>query len=152
MLRVSIRYLEDVLNLGIGLATILFINVMNFVIRGLLRAFTKFERHITTSQEVSSIFLKVFFALVINSVLIIIIQNANLEYFGIVTWEFVSTISGDDAAFVFGAYNDFQPDWYFDVGVALVLVIIFNTGGTVLVPIWHIVWYVLPFIFLVCPR
>ena len=47
------------LNLGIGLATILFINVMNFVIRGVLKLFTKFERHITTSREVSSIFLKV---------------------------------------------------------------------------------------------
>lgn len=128
------------LNLGIGLGTILFINVMNFVIRGLLKLFTKFERHTTTSKEVSSIFLKVFFALVINSVLIIIIQNANLEYFGITSWEFVASLGGD-AEFVFGSFDDFAPDWYFDVGVSLVLVIIFNTMGTILVPMLHIIMY-----------
>ncbi len=73
------RYEDDLLQLGIGLALILFINVMNFVIRGVLETLTTFERHLTTSREVSSAFIKVFFALVINSVLIIIIQNGNLR-------------------------------------------------------------------------
>jgi hypothetical protein len=78
--------------------------------------FTTFERHSTTSHEVTSEFVKVFIALVINSVLIDIVLNASPAYFeegDTRVSQFLQFLSlNGEATFVFGTYSDFSPEWY----------------------------------------
>lgn len=99
---------------------------VNVLLARILDTLVTLEKHHTQSGQVVSRVTKVFLAQFFNTAILLVIINANLNYF----------FEDDEATNGFGLsafpilngkYADFSPAWYSDVGVSLILTMIINT-------------------------
>ena len=99
---------------GLGLATSGFTAVLNVLLGEMTRLFSQFECHHTKSGMESSVSVKLFLALVINSALIQVLVFAKITKFDFFPYLFA------------GPYADFEPDWYQRVAATLSTTLVVN--------------------------
>ena len=99
-----------------GLATSAFTAVLNVLLGLFTRAFSEFERHHTKSGLESSVSIKLFLALVVNSALIPVLVFANISKFDFLPYLFQ------------GPYTDFEVDWYQTVSATLSFTLVVNAA------------------------
>lgn len=98
---------------------------INVLLARILDVLVAMEKHHTESSHVVSRVIKVFLAQFCNTALLMVVINANLDYF---VDESASTAFMLSALPILtGKYSDFTPAWYDDVGVALMLTMVINT-------------------------
>ena len=90
-------------NIAIILAA-LFIGVVNVLLQHSLSWLARFERHPTLSAEGRSVSQKTFFALFLNTAIIVLVVNAKF---------------GGSPSILAGKHDSFSRGWYADVGVAV---------------------------------
>lgn len=103
--------------------------IINALLKIVLTKLVNFERHHTLSERVISVVKKIFLAQFINTAILLVLINANLNFF-ISSDDSSSTIGTEDTgqglALFSGKYADFSVAWYNDVGVALMLTMVIN--------------------------
>ena len=99
-----------------GLATSAFTAVLNVLLGTFTRVFSDFERHHTKSGLESSVSIKLFLALVVNSALIPVLVFANISKFDFLPYLFQ------------GPYEDFEVDWYQTVSSTLSFTLVVNAA------------------------
>lgn len=110
----------------LSLLAVITVVVVNVLLARILDVLVAMEKHHTESSMVVSRVVKVFLAQFCNTALLLVVINANLDYF------VDATGSATARAFralpvLAGKYSDFTPAWYNDVGVSLMLTMIINT-------------------------
>ncbi|KAG7402115.1 hypothetical protein PHYBOEH_005678 [Phytophthora boehmeriae] len=116
-------------------AAVLLVVAVNLILARVLNALVAMEKHHTRSSRVVSRVTKVFIAQFCNTALLMLVINANGDYFSSPkTASKTGTSSGGFSLgslnMLNGEYSDFSADWYNDVGVALMLTIIINSLST----------------------
>ena len=99
---------------GLGLATSGFTAVLNVILGTLTRVFSNFECHHTKSGLESSVSVKLFLALIINSALIPVLVFSNIPKLNFLPYLFQ------------GPYKDFEVDWYQVVSSTLSITLVVN--------------------------
>jgi hypothetical protein len=102
-----------------GLLATLMVVVVNVVLQALIKILVRFEKHVSASQETKATVEKVFVAQFINTSIVILIVNANYKAFS------NTNILGFLGLFQ-GAFEDFSPDWYKQVGGTLMSTMLIN--------------------------
>ncbi|TMW68688.1 hypothetical protein Poli38472_006156 [Pythium oligandrum] len=95
---------------------------INILLARILNVLVTMEKHHTHSGQVVSHVVKVFLAQFCNTAILVVIINANLNYF----FE-NKTIGFESFPILNGKYADLSPGWYNDVGVSIILTMIVNT-------------------------
>jgi hypothetical protein len=98
--------------------------VLNVLLGLFTRAFSEFERHHTKSGLESSVSIKLFLALVVNSALIPVLVFANISKFDFLPYLFQ------------GPYTDFEVDWYQTVSATLSFTLVVNAAVFPLTALW----------------
>jgi hypothetical protein len=112
------------------LISVFTIVLVNFVLKELIRVLGRYERHHTLSREQSSVTVKMFIGMFINTGLILLLVNANFQH-----------LAGSETAFGLffdGAYQDFVTEWFLSVGISLCLTIFINMFTPHLYPVLYI--------------
>ena len=99
---------------GLGVATSGFTAVLNVILGTLTRVFSNFECHHTKSGLESSVSVKLFLALVINSAMIPVLVFSNIPKLNFLPYLFQ------------GPYKDFEVDWYQVVSSTLSVTLVVN--------------------------
>ncbi|GLD95046.1 hypothetical protein PINS_up003671 [Pythium insidiosum] len=107
----------------LSVLSVLMVVSINLLLARILNVLVIMEKHHTQTAQVVSRVTKVFLAQFFNTALLLIIINANLDYF----FDSPESISLDSFPILNGKYSDFSPSWYMDVGVSLILTMIINT-------------------------
>jgi hypothetical protein len=119
---------------GLSILAILIVVIINALLSQILQVLVALEKHHTESAQVVSRVTKVFMAQFCNTAILMVVINANLDYFV----EDNQPISLSSFQIFNGKYSDFSPEWYSDVGVALMLTMVINA----FVPhIWVLITY-----------
>lgn len=103
--------------------SVLMVVFINVLLAKILNVLVGMEKHHTESSQVVSRVIKVFLAQFCNTALLMVMINANLNYF----LDNSSKFEFSSLPILNGKYSDFTPAWYNDVGVALMLTMIINT-------------------------
>ena len=82
--------------------------VINFVLKIILRALSRFERVSSKTKEQLKIMTKVFFAMFINTAFIVLIVNADLSNYRVSDYLPEYVLNGE--------FSDFSRNWYVKVG------------------------------------
>ncbi|KAF1778579.1 Anoctamin [Phytophthora cactorum] len=119
----------------LSIASVLLVVAVNLILARILNALVALEKHHTESSLVVSRVTKVFLAQFCNTALLMLVINANANYFSSSpTVSETGTTTGGFSLGVLqvlnGEYSDFSADWYNDVGVALMLTMILNSFST----------------------
>ncbi|KAK1947929.1 hypothetical protein P3T76_000219 [Phytophthora citrophthora] len=119
----------------LSIASVLLVVAVNLILARILNGLVALEKHHTESSLVVSRVTKVFLAQFCNTALLMLVINANANYFSKATT--VPETGTSNEGFSLGAlqildgeYSDFSADWYNDVGVALMLTMIINSFST----------------------
>ncbi|KAJ0404203.1 hypothetical protein P43SY_002046 [Pythium insidiosum] len=107
----------------LSVLSVLMVVSINVLLARILNVLVIMEKHHTQTAQVVSRVTKVFLAQFFNTALLLIIINANLDYF----FDDPEALSLDSFPILNGKYSDFSPGWYMDVGVSLILTMIINT-------------------------
>lgn len=102
-------YLQKALPFVIVFAIIVTNQIMLYVFKSL----ASFEKHFYASTELQSRTIKIFIAQFLNTAVILLVVNTRFSQLPIV--EFLN-----------GVYNDFIPEWYFNVGTTLLITMFIN--------------------------
>ena len=108
---------------ALTIGAVLVVIAINAVLKQVLGKLVLREKHHTLSEQVISVVKKIFLAQFINTAVLLVLINANLDYFK------DPTVPGqtDQSGLLFsGKYSDFDVSWYQDVGIALMLTMIIN--------------------------
>ncbi len=103
---------------GVSLLITVFVAVSNLAIRVVLTRFSEWERHRSVVSMEKSLMQRVFWTLMLNTGIIIFIVNYDVR------WLFAL---GRSPVLVVQGYRDFVADWYSDVGVQILLIMMLNT-------------------------
>ncbi|KAG1700270.1 hypothetical protein DVH05_012075 [Phytophthora capsici] len=119
----------------LSIASVLLVVAVNLILARILNGLVALEKHHTQSSLVVSRVTKIFLAQFCNTALLMLVINANANYFSksaIVSETGTSNegISLGALQILDGEYSDFSADWYNDVGVALMLTMIINSFST----------------------
>jgi hypothetical protein len=98
---------------------------VNVLLARILNTLVAMEKHHTQSGQVVSRITKVFLAQFCNTAILLVIINANLNYF--FDDSTANGIGLGSLSIFSGKYADFSPAWYADVGVSLMLTMVVNT-------------------------
>lgn len=91
--------------------------VYNIIVDRIFRVLSKFEAHDYLSTELYSYIIKRSLMLILNMGLIIILIKLNYK----------TVIEIKNLSFLFqGTYNDLTSDWYYEIGVIIILTLAFN--------------------------
>ncbi|OWZ24203.1 TRNA (guanineN(7))methyltransferase [Phytophthora megakarya] len=119
----------------LSIASVLLVVVANLILARVLNGLVAVEKHHTESSLVVSRVTKVFLAQFCNTALLMLVINANANYFS--SSPTVPEVGTTTGGFSLGAlqilngdYSDFSSEWYNDVGVALMLTMIINSLST----------------------
>jgi len=98
----------------------LLVVVVNAVLKAVLTAITKFERHANRSDETASLAFKIFVAQFVNTALIVLLVNAQFA--------FIESLGLSDGLFGLfaGGFSSFVPQWYSAVGVGVCITMLSN--------------------------
>ncbi|RLN87443.1 hypothetical protein BBJ28_00007371, partial [Nothophytophthora sp. Chile5] len=107
---------------ALSIASVLLVVAVNLLLDRVLNALVDMEKHHTQSSLVVSRVTKVFLAQFCNTALLVVVLNANVEYFS--TSSSVDGFAIGPFQILNGEYSDFSAAWYNDVGVALMLTMI----------------------------
>ncbi|OQR90366.1 transmembrane protein [Thraustotheca clavata] len=91
--------------------------VVNLFLQTILRAFADFERHVSESERTSAMVIKLFFAQLLNTGIIVLLVNANLTNV---------PLPSQVRDILHGQYDDFVRQWYISVGVGISTTMIIN--------------------------
>lgn len=116
----------------LSIASVLLVVAVNLVLARILNGLVTLEKHHTESSLVVSRVTKVFLAQFCNTALLMLVINANTDYFSAPstrseTGSIFKNLSFGVLQFLDGEYSDFSASWYNDVGVALMLTMILNS-------------------------
>ncbi|EQC29806.1 hypothetical protein SDRG_12352 [Saprolegnia diclina VS20] len=117
------NYIRKNASLFLAAATVI---VVNLVLQTILRAFADFERHVSESERASAMVLKLFFAQLLNTGIIVLLVNANLSNVPL-----PSTLR----EVLNGKFDDFVRQWYISVGVGISTTMIINAVSPQIGPI-----------------
>ncbi|KDO25312.1 hypothetical protein SPRG_09142 [Saprolegnia parasitica CBS 223.65] len=117
------NYVKKNASLFLAAATVI---VVNLVLQMILRAFADFERHVSESERASATVLKLFFAQLLNTGIIVLLVNANLS-----SVPLPSTLR----EILNGKFDDFVRQWYISVGVGISTTMIINAVSPQIGPI-----------------
>ncbi|OQR84545.1 transmembrane protein [Achlya hypogyna] len=120
-------YLKNYLakNSALFLAAVTVI-VVNLFLQTVLRAFADFERHTSESDRTSAMVLKLFFAQLLNTGIIVLLVNANLSNV---------PLPLSLSEILHGQFDDFVRQWYISVGVGISTTMIINAVSPQLGPL-----------------
>ncbi|DBA00720.1 TPA: LOW QUALITY PROTEIN: hypothetical protein N0F65_001191 [Lagenidium giganteum] len=107
---------------GLSVLSVLIVVFVNFALARIITWLVAIERHHTESGQIVSRVVKVFISQFFNTAILMIVINANMNYFMA-----DKVINVSSFQILNGKYSDFTPTWYSDVGVALILTMIINT-------------------------
>jgi RNA recognition motif-containing protein len=111
---------------------------INFMFKILMTRLTKIERHSNLVMEKVSILSKVFLVCFINTALINLLVNADLQ-----SWEFVKSLPFRD--YILNTeFKDFSRTWYVKVGATFVLTMALSIGsphGLYLLIMYPLAWF-----------
>lgn len=98
----------------------LLVVVVNAVLKTVLTAITRFERHASLSDATAALSLKIFIAQFINTALIVLLVNAQFD--------FVQQLGLPNGIFGLfaGGFSSFVPRWYAAVGVGICITMLSN--------------------------
>jgi hypothetical protein len=113
---------------------------INFILRMIFKKLSRFERVSNKTKEEHNIMIKVFFAIFINTALIILIVNANFSRISA-----IYKIPGSSDIFT-GKYADFTREWYINIGESIIFTILI----CVISP--HILTFLTLYPFWICKR
>ena len=91
---------------------------INFILRTIFKRLSRFEKVSNKTKEEHNIMIKVFFAIFINTALIILIVNANFSRISA-----LYKIPGTSEIFT-GKYADFTREWYINIGESIIFTIL----------------------------
>ncbi|KAL8005362.1 putative anoctamin, 10TM putative phosphate transporter, cytosolic domain-containing protein [Plasmopara halstedii] len=116
----------------LSIASVLLVVAVNLVLARILDGLVTVEKHHTESSLVVSRVRKVFLAQFCNTALLMLVINANADYFlkpsaNPQTGSTAEDFSFGMLKFLDGEYSDFSASWYNDVGAALMLTMIINS-------------------------
>ncbi|ETO72246.1 hypothetical protein F444_11601 [Phytophthora nicotianae P1976] len=118
----------------LSIASVLLVVAVNLILARILNALVALEKHHTQSSQVVSRVTKVFLAQFCNTALLMLVINANTNYFSSSPTVSETTSAGGFSLGILeilnGEYSDFSADWYNDVGVTLMLTMILNSFST----------------------
>ncbi|TYZ65544.1 hypothetical protein PybrP1_007721 [[Pythium] brassicae (nom. inval.)] len=109
----------------LSFVSVVMVVLVNVLLARVLDVLVAMEKHHTASSQVVSRVTKVFLAQFCNTALLMVVINANLDYF--VDQSAAAAFARSALPILTGKYSDFTPAWYNDVGVALMLTMIINT-------------------------
>jgi hypothetical protein len=104
--------------LGVGIVAV------NFVLKVVLTALARFERHSSVTSEESAITIKLFLAQMTNTALIVLLVNGRLPN-SIHNSALLTPIQG--VGLLKGEFPDFLPHWYASVGFSIVITMGINS-------------------------
>lgn len=110
----------------LSMLSVLMVVFVNVLLAKILNVLVGMEKHHTESGQVVSRVTKVFAVQFCNTALLLVVINANLDYF-LDDDQQRSSLRLSSLAILNGKYSDFTPAWYNDVGVALMLAMVLNT-------------------------
>eukprot|EP00941_MAST-03F_sp_MAST-3F-sp1_P003088 g3088.t1 len=120
---------------GYILLSVLGVTIVNVLLNFLVTRMVLFEKHVSVTDRLKSLFKKLLLARFTNTVLVLIFVNMNLTYFN-----FPLSMFGFGFPIFSGEHSDFSAEWYKSVGTSLVLIAIVNT---MMSPVWPIIFYCL---------
>ncbi len=101
---------------------------MNIILKKVLKRVTNFENHKSQARQQASFMTKLFIASFVNTALITLLINMNLDIFETNdTSSFFHYFSYFHLTFFDGKFSDFSSDWYFKVGSGVCLTMIFSS-------------------------
>ena len=106
---------------GLTFGSVMLVIVINMVLKAFMKRLVKFERPLSKSGYSVSLSTKLFIVQLINTAVILLIVNGNLNAMGVTD----QTITVGGLIFV-GDHDDFNSNWYVVVGSSLVLTMIVN--------------------------
>nr|CCA20590.1 tRNA (guanineN(7))methyltransferase putative [Albugo laibachii Nc14] len=109
---------------SLSVASIMMVVLVNLLLTRILKFLVKMEKYHTESGHIISQVIKIFFAQLCNTALLVIIINANVQSF--YPANSVTSINVSSFQLLSGKYGDFSTEWYQDVGVSLMLTMIIN--------------------------
>lgn len=108
---------------ALTIGAVLVVIAINFILKTVLKTLVLKEKRHTLSEQVISIMKKIFLAQFINTAILLVLINANLNYFK--TSADSKKEAGNSLLFN-GRHDDFDVAWYNDVGIALMLTMVVN--------------------------
>jgi Calcium-dependent channel, 7TM region, putative phosphate len=119
-------YLEQqIIDKIIVVASIVSVSVLNFVLQHVMLYFAKYEKHESLSAKVFSEMRKLFLVLFVNTAVIVLIININLQ--SISSYTLIGLGNGN--------YSDFTSSWFVIVGAGFAVTIVVQTCTMTFMPL-----------------
>lgn len=106
---------------GLTFGSVMLVIIINMILKAFMKRLVKFERPLSKSAYSVSLSTKLFIVQLINTAVILLIVNGNLNSMGVSD----PTVTVGGLIFV-GDHDDFNSNWYVTVGSSLVLTMIIN--------------------------
>ena len=122
--------------MGLKYLAVVGVVVVNAGLKGILKTLVAIETHDSVTKEIKSLTLKLFLAQFVNTALLVLFINGNLESVG--SEDNVGADPEDaekdstglsSLAIFAGTYSDFSPDWYLRVGVPIIMTMLINMAA-----------------------
>ena len=94
--------------------------VVNMILTSVMRKLVVFESHHFKTDVIASLMTKLFLMKLLNTGIVVLIVNANLEDHG-------ASVSSPELPLFAGSHGDFNMTWYYTVGVSILLTMIINS-------------------------
>lgn len=121
-------YLRTIWNYVLNVATAIVIVFVNYFLKLILKALSKFSRYYTVTSEISGTTIKLFFAMFVNTALITLVLHGDI--FGFKPALYISEPIPPLKSLQEKRSNEFAADfsrsWYVDVGQKITLTMLIN--------------------------
>ena len=94
--------------------------LVNFLLQVFMDRLAVLERHSSITSQQRGITSRLFWGLFCNTTVIILVVNANISPYIGVSFDFLSGLFP-------GQYSEFEPDWYYEVGVSVLITMFLNS-------------------------
>ena len=135
-----VKYLGDYASItGLTFGSVLLVLVINSVLKQCMKRLVKFEKPKSKGEYALALANKLFIVQLINTALVVLIVNGNLESFGSesVGTAFDFTLSGTIFS---GDHPDFNKSWFTTVGTSLCVTMIINLATPFYSPVGNCVF------------
>ena len=119
---------------ALSIASVLLIVIVNMLLKVIMKRLVNMEKPISQSQYSTSLMTKLTIFQFLNTALVTMLVNANLNDFD--TGETDPTIGG---VIFNGDYSDFTKGWHLQIGTALLLTMLINLS-TPIIYYWFLPW------------
>ena len=111
-----------------SVVAILGVIVVNMILTSVMRKLVVFESHHFKTDVIASLMTKLFLMKLLNTGIVVLIVNANLEDHG-------ASVSSPELPLFAGSHGDFNMSWYYTVGTSILTTMIVNSVSFVVWPL-----------------